>query len=104
MTPPIRPEIFALCTWGEEEMRTLRIRDVADWYKRVLAAPGITTDLEASYLDKYYAALVRGVALREGVPEGWLSYSLAQLSQGEARLLSTVSREYDEAMEPLPHG
>jgi hypothetical protein len=93
MTPPIRPEIFALCTWGEEEMHVLLLRDVADWYKQVLAQPFVATEMERNYLDKYFYTLCQRLATREGVPLGWLAYSLSQLAQGEVNLMRTVAEE-----------
>jgi hypothetical protein len=98
MTPPIRPEIFALCTHSEADMERLTLRQLVDWFKSVMHSGMVMTDLEINYVDKYWMALVQTQARQEGVPVGWLSYSLSQLAQAEKRLMDTATRETAEAI------
>ena len=98
MTPPIRPQIFAVAELPERP-KTRALREAIEWYKTVAQVPleGPATEMEAKYMNTQWSQFVAEIAEREGVPSGWLSQSLAVLARAEIAVLAAAINEAEAA-------
>ncbi len=93
MTTPIRTSIFVL-TELEDEPEDMTLRQALEWFKRAARAQvGQLSAMEFKELNSTWAHLCKGIAKREGVPDGSLSYFLGELAQTELRLTEVVEEE-----------
>ena len=98
MTQPIDPALFVATNFENPETYTLRA--AVEWYKGLIhlsAALGVPTTLETNLMNDRWGVLCKGIASREGIPAGWVSYMLSELAQTEIRLLETATEEAQAA-------
>lgn len=97
MTPPIRTLVHTLVEFPKEP-EEMTLREVTEWYKRcvqVMQRQEMMSGLESKYINERWALLVAGVAKREGIPAGMLSYFLGELANTELQLVDTATRELE---------
>lgn len=97
MTPPIRPIVHTVTGLFEPEEWTLR--EVVEWYKKVVRATkslGTLTKLELKQVDTSWTELTNVIARRERIPSGWLAYMCGELAKSEMQ----AARLAQEANEP----
>lgn len=73
----------------------LSIRAVADWYKEIVQAEKsltITAE-ERDYTNHQYSDMVRTLAIKEGIPVGFLGYMIQELVAWEISLIKTAEAE-----------
>lgn len=98
MTPPIRPEIHVAVEFPKDP-KDMTLREAVDWYKGLVDLNiGGITPLESSYVNERWTTLVEGIASREGVPSGYLSYTMYELASTELRLRATALIEAEEGL------
>jgi len=86
---PIRGDIHVAVEYGQDP-ETMTLRDVVEWYKKVVAASkrlGTATSMEVKHVDQAWGHLMQKIAEREGVPQGFLAYLLTELARTEMRVL-----------------
>ncbi len=97
MTLPIRGSIHVL-TELPDEPEDMTIRQAIEWFKKVVRSiGGDITPLERKELDATWAYLARGIAKREDIPDGSLSYFMGELAQTEMRLADMAASEAHDA-------
>ena len=100
MTSPIRTDYHVAVEFPKEP-KTMTLREAVEWYKQVfhsLHPLGAPNALEMKLVNERWVELVKGVAEREGVPLGMLSYFLGELGNTEIQLAETVAEESAVAM------
>lgn len=98
MTPPIRGTIHALTEFPKEPEQ-MTLRDCLEWWKACIRhlQGQMLTPLENKYLNERWVFLINAVAGREGVPNGSLSYYLAELATAEVQLAQEAELESESA-------
>ena len=95
---PIRNEIYTVTEFEHEDAEDHTLRDAIEWYKKVLntmRALGVPTKMETGYVNQRWVALIAGVAKRERIPAGALSYFLAELAKAEQSVVEIADESAD---------
>jgi hypothetical protein len=98
MTAPIRAKVHALVEFPKEPAE-MTLREGLEWFKKsVRELDGeMLRPLEQKYLNERWALLVDGIAKREGVPTGSLSYYLGEMAHAEIGLAEVGEAESQAA-------
>lgn len=86
----IRPEFDIVLP--QEAGVPLTLRTATDWYKAHLTET-MPTGEESEYMNKRWAFIVSELARQQGVPAGWLSWTIQQLVENEVRLKMAAEAE-----------
>jgi len=99
-TLTVRPKIHVLTDYAKDPSLYTH-REAMEWWKNCIKGIGgdAVTTAESNILNSRWAVLVTAIADREGVPPGYLSYSLGEMAQTEMRLGEVASAENDRAAE-----
>lgn len=87
---PVRGDIHVAVDYQRPDPENMTLREVCEYYKRVVAVSsrvGTPTGLEVKHIDQAWNHLIKLIAEREGVPQGWLAYLLGELARSETRAL-----------------
>lgn len=66
----------------------MTLRNAVEYYKRVIVVSnsvGTLANTELQHINQTWNFLMKRMAEREGIPQGWLSYLVGELARSETR-------------------
>ena len=86
MSTPVRGAVHVAMDHGFKDPATMRLRDLVDWYKKIVSVfdtLGTPTALELKEIAQGWDYAVGVVATAQGVPSGWLMVAIQDLVRSE---------------------
>lgn len=97
--PPAHPQVLILAGL-EKAPKEYTFREAVEWHKRAvrwfLQEGRDALPQESAALQESWSHLISGIAERENIPAGFLSYALDLLAQNELAMAASAETEYEQ--------